>query len=394
MYFNELLQVKEIQIFLSFIISLIISITTIPVIINISKLKDLMAEVQLRSSHDEVTPTLGGVAIFASTLISYFIWDNPSEGHDTHLTIAAIIILFFLGIKDDILILSPKKKLIIQIAASLMLITLGNIRISNLYGLFGIYQIPYIFSILFTVFIFISIINSLNLLDGIDGLAGTVGVWTSVVFSYLFYNLGYFAHATLSLALAGSLVGFLRYNWSKKNKIFMGDTGSLIIGFLLSFFSIKFIMINEHFEYNPNMGNNAPLIAITILLLPLFDTLRMFSIRIINGKSPFVGDRNHMHHLLIDTGYSHLVATLILIIYNIIIFTGYYSINYYVNNNNVMLLYLFLNFIIYCFWGNNLSKKIEINKIERIKFNKIDKVKRLQIADRLKPNSDKLIDNQ
>jgi len=153
-------------------------------------------------------------------------------------------------------------------------------------------------------------------------------------------------------------------------------------------------MINEHFEYNPNMGNNAPLIAITILLLPLFDTLRMFSIRIINGKSPFVGDRNHMHHLLIDTGYSHLIATLILIIYNIIIFTGYYSINYYVNNNNVMLLYLFLNFIIYCFWGNNLSKKIEINKIERIKFNKIDKVKRLQIADRLKPNSDKLIDNQ
>ncbi len=380
----ELLTIKELQIIISFIISLIISIAIIPVIINISKLKDLMAEIQLRSSHNEVTPTLGGIAIFASTLISYFIWDNPNEGHDTHLTIASIIILFFLGIKDDILILSPQKKLIIQIAASLLLITLGNIRITNLYGLFGITEIPYLISISFTTFIFISIINSLNLLDGIDGLAGTVGLFAAISFSILFYQLGYFAHSTLAISLAGSIVGFLRYNWSKRNKIFMGDTGALIIGFLLSFFSIKFVMINETFNYNPSLGHDAPIITILILLLPLFDTLRMFTIRLLSGKSPFVGDRNHMHHLLIDSGLSHMKSTFVLLGYNLIIFVIYLTFKNDLNNN-LTLFYLFLNFIIYCLIGNYLSKKIDAKNIDRLQFSKIDKIKRLQIIDQYKP---------
>lgn len=384
----ELLTIKEIQILISFLISIIISIAIIPVIINISKLKDLMAEIQLRSSHDEVTPTLGGIAIFASTLISYFIWDNPNEGHDTHLTISAIIILFFLGIKDDILILSPQKKLIIQITASLLLITLGNIRITNLYGLFGIQEIPYVLSISFTTFIFISIINSLNLLDGIDGLAGTVGLFAAISFSFLFYQLGYFAHSTLSLSLAGSLIGFLRYNWSKKNKIFMGDTGALIIGFLLSFFSIKYVMINETFHYNPTLGHDAPIITILILLLPLFDTLRMFTIRILNGKSPFVGDRNHMHHLLIDSGLSHFNSTMVLLGYNLLIF-GIYILFKNELNNNITLFYLFLNFLIYCFVGSYLGKKIDSKNIERLKFSKIDKIKRLQIAEQFKSEDKK-----
>ncbi|MEY2792736.1 MAG: UDP-N-acetylglucosamine--undecaprenyl-phosphateN-acetylglucosaminephosphotransferase [Bacteroidota bacterium] len=384
----DLLTVKEIQIAISFFISLVISIAIIPVIINISKLKDLMAEIQLRSSHDQVTPTLGGIAIFASTLISYFIWDNPNEGHDTHLTVSAIIILFFLGIKDDILILSPQKKLIIQIAASLLLITLGNIRITNLYGLFGIQEIPYLISISFTTFIFISIINSLNLLDGIDGLAGTVGLFASLSFSFLFYRLGFFAHSTLAISLAGSIIGFLRYNWSKKNKIFMGDTGALIIGFLLSFFSIKFVMINDTFNYNPSLGHDAPIITILILLLPLFDTLRMFTIRMLNGKSPFVGDRNHMHHLLIDSGFSHVKSTFILLSYNLVIF-GFYLINKNYLNNNSTLFYLFVNFIIYCLIGNYLSKKIDSKSIERLQFSKIDKIKRLQIVDQYKKEESK-----
>lgn len=384
----DLLSIKELQIAISFFISMVISIAIIPVIINISKLKDLMAEIQLRSSHDEVTPTLGGIAIFASTLISYFIWDNPTEGHDTHLTVSAIIILFFLGIKDDILILSPQKKLIIQIAASLLLITLGNIRITNLYGLFGIQEIPYLLSISFTTFIFISIINSLNLLDGIDGLAGTVGLFATLSFGLLFYQLGYFAHATLATALGGSLVGFLRYNWSKKNKIFMGDTGALIIGFLLSFFSIKFVMINDSFNYNPALGHDAPIITILILLLPLFDTLRMFTIRILNGKSPFVGDRNHMHHLLIDSGLSHIQSTFILLGYNLIIFGSYLGFKTNLNNNQT-LFYLFVNFLLYCFIGNYLSKKIDSKSIERRKFSKIDKIKRLQIADQYKSEEEK-----
>ncbi len=376
-----LFQNKEFQIFSSLIISLIISVASIPVIINISKLKDLMAEIELRSSHETLTPTLGGVAIFAATLISYFIWDNPYEGHEIHLAVADLIILFFLGIKDDILILSPKKKLLIQIAASMLLITLGDLRINSLYGLLGINNIPYFISILFTTFIFISLINAINLLDGIDGLAGTVGVMASLCFGYLFYSLSLFAHATLAFSLAGSLIGFLRYNWSIKNKIFMGDTGSLIVGFLLSFFAVKYIVLNSAYLYNPQLGNDAPILAMLILILPLFDTLRMFIIRLLAKKSPFEGDRNHLHHIVIDQGISHMAATAWLVGCNCFLLTAYFYFKPSFSNLEFIATTLTL-FGFYCLLAFILGKRIQ--DTDRIKFTKIDKIKRLQIVDEKK----------
>ena len=376
-----LFQNKEFQIISSLVISLIISVASIPVIINISKLKDLMAEIQLRSSHETLTPTLGGVAIFAATLISYFIWDNPYEGHEIHLAVADLIILFFLGIKDDILILSPKKKLLIQIAASMLLITLGDLRINSLYGLLGINNIPYFISILFTTFIFISLINAINLLDGIDGLAGTVGVMASLCFGYLFYSLSLFAHATLAFSLAGALIGFLRYNWSIKNKIFMGDTGSLIVGFLLSFFAVKYIVLNSAYLYNPQLGNDAPILAMLILILPLFDTLRMFIIRLLAKKSPFEGDRNHLHHIIIDQGISHMAATAWLVGSNCLLLAVYFYFKPSFSNLEFISTTLVL-FGIYCLLASALGKRIK--NIDRIKFTKIDKLKRLQIVDEKK----------
>ena len=372
---------KEFQIISSLIISLIISIASIPVIINISKLKDLMAEIELRSSHEKLTPTLGGVAIFAATLISYFIWDNPYEGHEIHLAVADLIILFFLGIKDDILILSPKKKLLIQIAASILLITLGDLRINSLYGLLGVNNMPYFLSILFTTFIFISLINAINLLDGIDGLAGTVGVMASICFGYLFFNLGLFAHATLAFSLAGSLIGFLRYNWSTKNKIFMGDTGSLIVGFLLSFFAVKYIILNSDYLYNPQLGNDAPILAMLILVLPLFDTLRMFIIRLLAFKSPFEGDRNHLHHILIDQGISHMAATILLVGGNCLLLFVYFVFSPKFTNYEFIVTTILL-FSTYCAVAFFLAKRIK--NVDRVKFTKIDKIKRLQLMDEKK----------
>ncbi|RXK52244.1 MraY family glycosyltransferase [Aquirufa rosea] len=379
----QLLNNKEFQIIVSFLVSLVVTVTAIPVIINISKLKDLMAEIELRSSHEELTPTLGGVAIFAATLISYFIWDNPNEGHEIHLAVAALIILFFLGIKDDILILSPKKKLFIQIAAALLLITFGDLRISTFFGLFNIHQIPYIVSTVFTLFIIIAIINAINLLDGIDGLAGSVGFVSSVIFAFLFYQLNLFALSTLALSLAGSLVGFLRFNWSTKNKIFMGDTGSMILGFLLAFFAVKYIVYNSSYVYDPRLEKDAPILTIIILLLPLFDTLRMFIIRISTGVSPFKGDRKHLHHILIDNGFSHFWATMILIAFNLLVLFIYMMIRHGYSNHAV-LLGLLITFLIYCYVSYLLSKNIDVNTVDRLKYTKIDKLKRLQLVDEKK----------
>ena len=387
--FISLFSQVEFQIVISFIVSIVITITAIPVIINISKLKDLMAEIEIRSSHDELTPTLGGVAIFAATLISYFLWKIPSEENEIHLAVSSLIILFFLGIKDDILILSPKKKILIQIAASLLLITLGDLRITNLYGLLGYNSISYLPGVILTTFIFIVLTNAVNLIDGIDGLAGSFGFLSSICFATLFYKLDLYAYVILSVSLGGSLLGFLRYNFSIKNKIFMGDTGSLILGFLISFFAIKYITINSSYAYDSRLENDAPLIVMVILILPLFDTLRMFSSRLLSGKSPFKGDRNHFHHILLDRGLSHLNATIILLIFNLlaIYFYSEFS-NQFSNNMNFMLYFSF--FILYCllayFLARNISKVNGVNSL----YTNINKLKRLELAEEKKANLNNL----
>lgn len=386
--FISLLSKVEFQIIITFIVSVVITITAIPVIINISKLKDLMAEIENRSSHEELTPTLGGVAIFAATLISYFLWKIPSEGYEIHLAVSSLIILFFLGIKDDILILSPKKKILIQIAASLLLITLGDLRINNLFGLFGYSSISYLPSIILTTFIFIVLTNAINLIDGIDGLAGSFGFLSSIYFAILFYRLEHYAFVILAVSLSGSLLGFLRYNFSIKNKIFMGDTGSLILGFLISFFSIKYINLNSAFLFDSRLTNDAPLLIMVILMLPLFDTLRMFLIRLFSGKSPFKGDRNHFHHILLDWGLSHWNATACLITFNLIALYLYSEFSKQLSNNLNFILY-FIVFLLYCLLAYILSKNIKNTNGLNSQYTNINKLKRLELAEEKKANLNK-----
>ncbi len=280
------------------------------------------------------------------------------------------------------MILSPKKKLLIQIAASLLVISLGNLQISNLYGLLGLTHLSYNVGLFITIFIFISLINAINLIDGIDGLAGSVGLFASLMFSYLFYSLDMYPQSTLAMSLSGSLLGFLRYNWSTKNKIFMGDTGSLIVGFLLSYFAIKYVVVNNNYLVNPTLAKDAPLFALSVLILPVFDTLRMFFIRIIEGKSPFEGDRKHLHHVLIDIGFSHKLATAVLLAFNMSIVGVFsYLSNYRKESNNQLLLYLVIVFAIYCVISYFLSKKIDNALVDRVKFRDVNKVERLRIND-------------
>jgi UDP-N-acetylmuramyl pentapeptide phosphotransferase/UDP-N-acetylglucosamine-1-phosphate transferase len=191
-----------------------------------------------------------------------------------------------------------------------------------------------------------------------------------------------YAQSTLAMALSGSLLGFLRYNWSTKNKIFMGDTGSLIVGFLLSYFAIKYVVVNNNYLVNPLLSKDAPLFALSILILPVFDTLRMFFIRIMEGKSPFEGDRKHLHHVLIDIGFSHKSATAVLLLFNLCI-VGIFSYlsNYRKESNNQLLLYLAIAFASYCLISYLLSKKIDKALVDRVKFRDINKVERLRMND-------------
>lgn len=329
--FQNLLQQKVNQGVLSFFIACFLSIVAIPVIINLSNLLNLTAKPGFRSSHASATPTLGGIAIFASTLISFFLWPHADEVRDANiasLSVVGLTILFFLGLKDDILALDPTKKLLIQICASLSLIVMGDFKVDYLYGIFDWYFIPDWISIPLTVLIFIALINAINLIDGIDGLAGGISLIAGIVLGIWFMIKEHYVFACLAYSMSGALLGFLRFNFSKTSKIFMGDTGSLVVGFLLSLFCVQFLRLNVSTRHNEDAFVNAPIVLLVILIVPVFDTLRVFIVRLMKGGSPFVADRNHMHHLLIDNGLNHFQASLILwvgTILNTVLFFAYHG---------------------------------------------------------------------
>lgn len=314
-FFGDLADREVYQCALSFLIACFTSIVTIPIVIKMSNLLNLGAKVDKRSSHETATPNLGGIALFAATLISYFLWPHSEEVADSNLANLAMVgvtMLFFLGVKDDIMVLDSGKKMAVQILASLTLVVVGGFKVDYLYGIFNWYFIPDIVSVPLTVFIFIALINAINLIDGVDGLAGGISLLAGLWFGVWFLLNSHYAFACLAFALSGALLGFLRFNFSKTSKIFMGDTGSLIVGFLLSFFTIEFLRLNVSYRNDPNAFFNAPIIVMIVLIVPIFDTLRVFLVRILNGNSPFKADRNHLHHIMIDNGLSHFGVSAIL----------------------------------------------------------------------------------
>lgn len=301
---------------LGFITAFLFTYLAIPSVIRIAVLKNLFDEPGERGSHESNIPTLGGVAIFAGILFSIVLWTPVTIFGDIQYILSAAIILFLIGLKDDIEPIDPKKKLIGQILASTILVVKSNVIITSLYGILGIYELPYWFSVVLSIFTIMVIINSFNLIDGINGLAGSIGVLMSITFGTWFFLVGHIELAIMGFALAGSLMAFLRFNITPA-KIFMGDTGALLIGMCTSIMAIKFIELNSEIGTNAWAFKSAPAVAIGILIFPLFDTLRVFCLRIIKGRSPMSADRQHIHHLLLDCGLSHMRATSILIACNL-----------------------------------------------------------------------------
>ncbi len=302
--------------FLGFSAAFVITWFTIPSIVTIARLKNLCAAPNSRTAHVAITPSLGGIAIFIAFIISSVIFAGDYFHFELKYIIAGLIIVFFVGIKDDILIIAPMKKLAGQIFAAGLIAVLADIRINNLYGLFHIDQLPYLVSILLTIFVFIVIINGFNLIDGIDGLASGMGILTSSVFGIWFLYSGNYGYSILSFSFVGTLAAFFYFNvFDKNNKIFLGDTGSLLLGFVISVLACRFLQFELLAKGTAHI-ESAPAVVFGILVVPLFDSLRVFILRIKAGKSPFTADRQHLHHHLLRLGYNHIQATAILISIN------------------------------------------------------------------------------
>ncbi len=302
-----------------FVVSFLITYISIPPIIKISEFRNLYDIPNERASHNNKVPLLGGLSLFSGFTMSAIVFSLPVGSSDIRFLLGGLIILLFLGLKDDIMMLDPWKKLIGQVLAASIIVILGDVRVTSFHMVFGIGSLGYIPSVLFTVFLFLLLINAFNLIDGVDGLSSGAGIIASFVFGAWFILTGHFNDGILCFSLAGSLISYFVFNvFGRTNKIFMGDTGAMITGVIIAFFTTRFLDLEE--SVGPAFRFlSAPAIAFGILFLPLFDTLRIIIIRLFNGKSPFQADRQHIHHLVLKFGFTHLQVTLILLSFNMLI---------------------------------------------------------------------------
>ena len=299
---------------LSLILSFLVSYFTVPKIILLADKYRLSVTEGKRSSHTGATPIFGGVGIFLGVLASLFFFGNIAG---TNFVIFSITIVFFIGLIDDLLGLSPYKKLLGQIIATLVIIYFKELSIDSFHGVLGVRDLSQLASVSFTIFVFIVIINGVNLIDGIDGLAGGFGIISACFFGITAYIMGQMDMAILAFSLVGALFGFIRYNIHPA-KIFMGDTGSLLIGMILSILAISLVDHGITIE-SKNFPNKGPLLAIVFLALPLFDSLRVFIVRVTNRKNPLHAGKGHIHHALLRLGLGHHKTSILLYLVSIIL---------------------------------------------------------------------------
>ena len=282
------------------------TIVMIPMIRDIALRRSKLVIPNHRSSHIGKIPAFGGVSFFLCYFVITILYYDVSKINITLLFLTALSFIFITGFLDDLKNISPKKKLLGQSLAVMILMLHPEFRINSLHGFMDINEIPAYVSFIGSSIVFLAIINAFNLLDGIDGLTSITGIMVSLFYAFMYLKLKIDIGVIFCLTTIGTLLAFLRYNFSKKQKIFMGDTGSLIIGFILGLQTINFLAIDElYFKTLVFDRSGLPLLLIGILFVPILDTGRVIVLRAVNGLPIFSPDRNHIHHIIVDYGFSH-----------------------------------------------------------------------------------------
>lgn len=307
------------MILLPLAISFLIAYSLFPVVIRIFKSIDIMDEPDRRKIHKYSTPSMGGIAIFIGMMVALFIVVPLADLAENKFLIAGLILMLFLGLRDDISSLNANYKLAFQSITAFLVLRFTGIGLTGLYGVFGVGEFNQFIALALSVFLLIALTNSFNLIDGIDGLAGSIALLASVMFGIWFVLSGNTFFAILSLTTVGALVAFLIFNW-QPSRIFMGDTGSIFLGFILSCLAFQFINDNNLLPVgDPMKFNSFVAIATSLLIIPIYDTTRVFTLRVFAGQSPFVPDKRHIHHVLLRQGFNHSQSTLILIGFNVLL---------------------------------------------------------------------------
>lgn len=267
-----------------------------------------------RSSHKNIATRSGGVSIFLILFIisSYFYLDGKTL-FDYSL-IVPLSILALVGLYDDLNNIDYKLKFIFQIIAAKIIIDNGLI-IDNLHGVIGIYELSRLASQLLTIFIIVAIINSINFIDGIDGLA--LSIIIVFILSFEFFSMHITPFRSISLILIPSLIVLSFFNFKKEKKVFLGDSGSHFLGGIASVY-VVYVLSNDYI-IKPVYDLHKVLFIISIFTYPIIDMIRIFFIRLLNKKSPFKADQNHLHHLILSKTKSHFKTTFFIILFSIIV---------------------------------------------------------------------------
>jgi UDP-GlcNAc:undecaprenyl-phosphate/decaprenyl-phosphate GlcNAc-1-phosphate transferase len=287
---------------LCFVTAFIVTMMSIPFIIKLSRKYSLYDMPNERKEHAVPVPTMGGIAVVIGMMIALLLWLPFHYEMQQICFFFSIVVLFSLGIMDDLKDLSAKYKFVVQ-AGLATLMAISGIRITSFEGLFGIYDLPIIAQYTFTVLTIVGVTNAFNLIDGIDGLAGGLGFMSLATLGIFLTINGDITSALIAFSLAGGIVAFLYFNLNPA-RIFLGDTGSLVLGFSIAVLCIRLMQVNT----SPTLPH-APLFILSVVFIPVFDTIRVFAKRIWKGKSPFQADKTHIHHLLTGAGYGHAFAT-------------------------------------------------------------------------------------
>ena len=340
----------------SILVATLVTFILLPVVIKISKSIDLLDTPDRRKVHSVSVPSLGGVGIFIGFVMSIGIALPLADLAEMKLFLAGIIITFLLGVRDDMASLQAKQKVSVQLLCAFLVVYFSGIELHGLYGIFGIDSLPYGLSSILSVFVIMALTNSYNLIDGIDGLAGSVAFVILSFFGWIFFQLGEMALATLCLSFSGALLAFIFFNWFPA-KIFMGDTGSMMLGFVISVLAIQIMNKTSGVHILGGIKIEAPVgLAVGALILPIYDTFRVFIIRLVSGKSPLAPDRNHIHHALLKLGLNHAKATSLLLLVNCSILTTSFVLNGVLSNGVLIILDIFL-IILFGFIIDLMGKK-------------------------------------
>jgi UDP-GlcNAc:undecaprenyl-phosphate/decaprenyl-phosphate GlcNAc-1-phosphate transferase len=331
-----------------------------PVVIQVVKVKRLFEKLSERSSHTVHVPSFGGVVFYVVFIIAISIAEQFFVTGRAVYLVPAATIMFVVGLKDDLTGISPFNKIIAQIIATTLLFLSTDFQIQNLHGFLGLYHASPLLVVPLSYAVVIFFINAFNLIDGIDGLAASLGAFYFSVFGFVFFYLQDWTFLSVSICMVGMFTAFLRYNLSTDKKIFMGDTGSLFIGFILVAFVIH-LMAADFKEQLSLKSANFGLFLIALLFIPVLDSIRVFIARAAEGRSPFSPDRNHIHHILMDRfELTHRQTTLRILLINILVSLLFWAVCYCLPHLWALLCLLVFS-ILFSLYLRNLRQQLRVN---------------------------------